>query len=166
MLPRYIGVTLPLRFGEQGNFQQSVTLVQQTRSNFKNLIKTKKGERLNKSTFGCDLWSIMFDNVTEDLYQEAKDAVVSAVDTWLPYLEIRDFEVKQDKNNPNVLNINCTYAFRSNGNITEQVNIAVGNVTTPEVTFLTEDQEVAGGDTSNRSIITRRRTAYRESRSQ
>lgn len=164
MLPRYIGVTLPLRFGEQGNFQQSVTLVQQTRSNFKNLIKTKKGERLNKPTFGCDLWSIMFDNATEDLYQAARDAVISAVDAWLPYLEIRNFEVKQDKNNPNVLNIKCTYVFRSNQNITEQVSIAVGNSATPEVQFLTEDQEVAGGDVSNRSIVTRRRTAYRESR--
>ena len=61
-----IGITLPIRLGNTGMFAQSQTVVEQTKSNFVNLILTKKGERLPPSeNLGCDLWNILFEPLTQ-----------------------------------------------------------------------------------------------------
>jgi phage baseplate assembly protein W len=60
MAQKFIGITLPIRLGQTGMFDQSTTVIQQVRSNFKNLILTKKGERVGQPDLGCDLWKILF----------------------------------------------------------------------------------------------------------
>ena len=154
MSQRYIGVTLPLRLGNTGMFEQSSDIIIQVRSNFKNLILTKKGERLGKPTLGCDLWKVLFDQTTEDIYEAARLAVVEAVDTWLPYLEVTDFQIKQDSINPNVINITCQYRFRNNPRVLDQISISTNLLGTPTVTF---EDESATQTTSSTSDSTRRR---------
>ena len=138
MAQKFIGVTLPARLGQTGMFEQSTTFIQQTRSNFKNLILTKKGERVNQPTFGCDLWKIMFEQITEETIDNARLVVVEAIDTWLPFIELVDFQLKQTAEE-NLLYISCLYRFRSNPNVTDQalvrVNTAVG---ADDVEFPTE----------------------------
>jgi phage baseplate assembly protein W len=123
MAQKFIGVTIPLRRGQTGMFDQSTTLVEQTRSNFKNLILTKKGERVAQPELGCDLWRVLFDPSTEDLLTQARLAVAEAVDRWLPYLELTDFEITQNSDE-NRINITCTYRFRNNPNVTDTVTIS------------------------------------------
>ena len=50
-----IGITLPLQKGNGGYFAQSYQTSEQVKSNIKNLILTRKGERLMHPTFGTDL---------------------------------------------------------------------------------------------------------------
>lgn len=133
MPQRYIGVTLPLRLGNTGMFEQSSSVIKQVRSNFKNLILTKKGERIAQPELGCDLWKVLFDQTTEDLYEAARLAVVEAVDRWLPYLEIVDFQIQQDSVNPNVINITCKYKFRNNPNVVDQITISTNLLSTTTV---------------------------------
>jgi phage baseplate assembly protein W len=123
MAQKFIGVTLPLRRGQTGMFDQSVTLLEQTRSNFKNLILTKKGERLAQTdTLGCDIWKFLFEEITDDVVEQARLSVVEAVENWLPYLELVNFEITPTADE-NKLNIVCTYRFRNNPNVTDTVVI-------------------------------------------
>ena len=127
MAQKFIGVSIPIRRGQTGMFDQSTTLIEQTRSNFKNLILTKKGERIAQPRLGCDLWRVLFDPSTEDLLTEARLAVAEAVDRWLPYLELTDFQITQNSDE-NIINITCTYKFRNNPNVTDTVTISTRGV--------------------------------------
>jgi phage baseplate assembly protein W len=134
MAQKFIGVTLPLRLGQTGMFEQSTSVIQQVRSNFKNLILTKKGERLGHPDLGCDLWKILFEPMTDDTLDRARLAVVEAVDRWLPFIELTDFQVtKSDAEN--ALNITCVYRFRNNPNVTDAVAISTAALGAPAVAF-------------------------------
>jgi phage baseplate assembly protein W len=124
MSQKFIGVTLPIQLGNNGMFNQSTNVLIQTRSNFKNLILTKKGERLAQPELGCDLWNVLFDQFTEDTYDRARLAVVDAIDKWLPFLELTQFELSHD-DATNSLQINCNYRFRNNPNVTDTVTLNI-----------------------------------------
>lgn len=137
MAQKFIGVTLPIRMGQTGMFDQSTTLIQQVRSNFKNLILTKKGERVGQPNLGCDLWKILFDPMTEDILEQSRLAVEEAVDNWLPYLELTDFNITKS-DDENKISITCAYRFRSNPNVKDTVTILTNALNAPTVAFPTE----------------------------
>ena len=137
MAQKFIGVVLPVRMGQTGMFDQSTTVIQQVRSNFKNLILTKKGERVGQPDLGCDLWRVLFNPLTEDTLEEARLAVEDAVDRWLPFIELTNFKItKTDEEN--IIKIKCTYRFRSNQNVTDQVSILTNALGAETVSFPTE----------------------------
>lgn len=126
MAQRYIGITLPIRAGNSGMFEQSTTAFQQVKSNFKNLILTKKGERVMQPEFGTDLHRILFENVTEDTLDNARLTVVESVNRWMPFLELTNFELKNPVNaNPHRVDINVTYRFRNNPNVTDSLTVSI-----------------------------------------
>jgi phage baseplate assembly protein W len=61
------GITLPITHGPQGYFNQSYTIIDQVKSNLNLLLRTKKGERRMNPDFGSGLWSILFENYTDDI---------------------------------------------------------------------------------------------------
>jgi hypothetical protein len=117
MAQKFIGVTLPIRLGQTGMFDQSTTVIQQVRSNFKNLILT-----------------ILFEPMTEDTLEEARLAVADAVDRWLPFIELTNFQITQTVDE-NIINILCTYRFRNNRNVTDQVSILTNALGAASVVF-------------------------------
>jgi len=123
MAQKFIGVILPIRLGQTGMFDQSTTVIEQVRSNFKNLILTKKGERVGQPELGCDLWKVLFEPMNDNILENAKQKVEEAVTRWLPFLELRDFQItKSDVSNS--LNITCLYRFKKNPNLVDQVTVS------------------------------------------
>jgi phage baseplate assembly protein W len=139
MAQKFVGITLPVRLGATGMFEQSTTVIEQTRTNFKNLILTKKGERVGQPELGCDLWSVLFEQMNEDTQDAAKLAVESAVNRWLPFIELVNFSITPVERT-NTYNINCLYRFRNNPNVTDLVSISTTELGTPTVGFQTEPQ--------------------------
>jgi phage baseplate assembly protein W len=137
MSQKFIGITLPVRMGQTGMFDQSITVIQQVRSNFKNLILTKKKERVGQPELGCDLWKVLFNPLTEDTLEECRLAVADAVDRWMPFIELTDFQITQT-DAENIINIKCTYRFRSNPNVTDQISILTTALGSETVTFREE----------------------------
>lgn len=126
MAQQYIGITLPITNGNTGMFAQSTTVFQQVKSNFKNLILTKKGERLMQPEFGTDLHRILFENITENTLENARLTVVEAVERWMPFLELQQFEVKNPVNeNPHRIDLSVTYRFRNNPNVTDSLTVSI-----------------------------------------
>lgn len=126
MAQKYIGITLPITNSNTGMFAQSTSLIQQVKSNFKNLILTRKGERLMQPEFGCDLHTLLFENITDDTLEAAKLAVTSAAERWMPFLEIVSLEViNTPKRDPYKINITVLYRFRNNPNVTDTITVSV-----------------------------------------
>jgi phage baseplate assembly protein W len=126
MPQKYIGITLPLRLGNTGYFEQSKELYRQVRSNFKNLILTKKGERLMQPEFGTDLHRILFEQITEETLDAARITVTNAVEQWMPFLELVNFQVTApQQGDVNRIDLKVEYRFRNNPNVTDSVVVAL-----------------------------------------
>ncbi len=99
-----IGVTLP--YGKTGGlFQLSYTTEEQSISNLKNLLLTRKGERVFQPNFGSDVYSLMFENIDGDLSSKLASSITDDIEFWLPYIVIDniDVDVIEDRNYVKIL---------------------------------------------------------------
>lgn len=156
MAQKFIGVTLPVRLGQTGMFDQSTTVIQQVRSNFRNLILTKKGERVGEPELGCDLWKILFEPLSDETLENARLAVADAVDKWLPFIELTDFEITQ-VDDENIINIKCSYRFRNNPNVTDAINILTTALGAPSVGLVETTEQYEETTDSRQNAIRLRR---------
>lgn len=88
-----IGITIPFN-NPNGIFNQSFTNVRQVLSNLKNLLLTARGERYMLPTFGTDIRTILFENITseEDFTTRINSEIESSIQEWMPYLIIQELE--------------------------------------------------------------------------
>jgi len=109
------GIKTPLRFGDQdGIFAMNFVAADQIHDNFRNLLQTNHGERLELYDFGCNLSPLTTELVArEDFENEAMTRIKTAVAKYMPYLELQGFETLLDNtqnNNTGKVKIRITYA--------------------------------------------------------
>lgn len=88
------GITLPLKRGGNGYFEQAFTSFEQAKSNLKNLLLTKKGERVMQPEFGTGLESLLFEPMDGIFENDLRDTITQTVNYWLPYINIEDIEIE------------------------------------------------------------------------
>lgn len=94
-----VGIKLP--FGKpNGLFSQSYTTEEQAVSNLKNLLLTRKGERVFQPEFGSDVYSLLFENIDINIESKMADTLTGDINFWLPYIVIDNIDVdsNQDRN--------------------------------------------------------------------
>ena len=105
-----VGIILPLTVGRQGYFNQSYTTIEQAKSNLQNLLLTIKGERPFNPEFGSDLYSLLFEPMTDDLKDLIIVAIESAVEEWMSYIDIKEVIVNWDEE-ADVNNVDVSIGF-------------------------------------------------------
>lgn len=121
-----IGITLPLQFGSS-TFNQSFKTIDQAKSNIKNLLLTKKGERVLQPEFGSGLQELLFEPNVDDFEEKIEDTINSAIETWLPYVTVEEIDIES------------TDELRDNNRINVSLKFRVGNdVNLNELTFLVQ----------------------------
>lgn len=118
-----IGITLPLQLGNTGYFEQSFDTLTQVKSNFINLILTRKGERVHQPEFGCDIHEYLFEQLTPENIEGARQSVINAVNQWMPFLELLRFELYADSNNidRNELRLYVGYRLTNSPDIQDEI---------------------------------------------
>ena len=118
-----IGITLPIQIGNMGYFQQSFDTLTQVKSNFINLILTRKGDRVHQPEFGCGIHDYLFEQLTPENIEGARLSVVNAVERWMPFLELVQFELNASPNDldNNRLQLYVGYRLRQNPNIRDTI---------------------------------------------
>ena len=101
----FIGLKLPMGYSDTGYFKQTKTTLQQAKYNIINLLKTIPGERLGQPTFGSQLHSILFEPMNEDFSDILEDSIRTSLETWLPYINIKNIEITMPDYNINQVNI-------------------------------------------------------------
>lgn len=101
------GLDFPLANGENGFFSQTFTSFDQAKANLRNLLLTKKGERIMQPEFGTGLRRLLFEPIDGQYEEKIKDTITRNVGFWLPYINIKDIEVEitdelKDKNQVNL----------------------------------------------------------------
>jgi len=106
----YIGIELPLTYGNSGFFNRTKTALQQAKSNIKNLLLTNKGERLGNPTFGTNLLSLAFSQENTDLESRVEEEIRGAMSEFLPFINVVSIETKFSDLNINraIVNIRFT----------------------------------------------------------
>jgi phage baseplate assembly protein W len=107
-----VGITLPIQIGNTA-FNQSFTTKEQVESNLKNLLFTKKGERIMQPDFGCGLQELLFQPNDSDLEEQIEDTINEAVSFWLPYIRINAIDIQSDpaQRDVNRINVKVTYTY-------------------------------------------------------
>ena len=118
-----IGITLPLQIGNTGYFEQSFDTLTQVKSNFINLILTRKGERVHQPEFGCGIHDYLFEPLTPENIEGAKLSVLSAVERWMPFLELIRFELAAapEDLDQNKLQLYVGYRLKKNPDIRDTI---------------------------------------------
>jgi phage baseplate assembly protein W len=110
-----IGVTLPLQRGTTGYFNQSFQTIDQIKSNLKNLLLTRKGERLMHPTFGTSLYDSLFNQNTDALELEIQSSIESSVAEWMSFISIEEILVDQSNTNRDRYSFVVSLSFRVMG---------------------------------------------------
>jgi hypothetical protein len=123
-----VGVTLPLRKGNNGYFEVSYTTKDQIKSNIKSLLLTQKGERLMQPTFGSDLRRYLFEPISSNLDSFIEDSIMEAINTWMPYVTVESiiYDTSNDLKDMNRIDLELKYSLKySNSQTLEQLNIVI-----------------------------------------
>jgi phage baseplate assembly protein W len=123
-----VGVTIPLRKGNNGYFEVSYTTKEQIKSNIKALLLTQKGERLMQPNFGSDLKRCLFEPIGKNLDSFIEDSIMQAIDTWMPYVTIESIVYDTDNTlkDRNRIDLELKYSLKySNSQTLEQLNIVI-----------------------------------------
>ena len=107
---KYVGIEFPLGHSPEGFFYKTKTVLQQSKANLRNLLLTTPGERIFQPEFGSQLKSIVFEQ-GQDIPNRVDEAIRSAVDKHLAYININDVFTTQENN---TLNISVEYSVPLN----------------------------------------------------
>jgi phage baseplate assembly protein W len=110
-----IGITLPIQIGNTA-FNQSFKTAEQASSNIKNLLLTKKGERIMQPNFGSGLQELLFDFNDDTLAEKIEDTVTLALENWLPYISVDQIDIEASDFDKDRNLVNVSIKFRVLGN--------------------------------------------------
>jgi len=118
-----IGISLPIQIGKTA-FEQTFTTFEQVKSNIKNLLLTKRGERVMQPQFGSGLQELLFEQNVDDLEGRIQTTIEDSISQWLPFVNIDEIDIEQ------------TNELRDNNRVNVSIKFRVGNsVDLNEVTF-------------------------------
>ncbi len=107
-----VGLSLPLKNGDGGFFEQNFTSFNQAKSNLKNLLLTKKGERIAQPEFGSGLQSLLFEPIDSEFEIKITDTITESVEKWLPYITIEDIFIDISDSNKDRNKVGVEIKFR------------------------------------------------------
>lgn len=94
-----LGLTLPIRMGNRGYFDQNYDTFSQVRTNIINLLRTKPGERRMSPMFGSRIHTMVFEPNTEILPAIIENIIKEDVSNWITGAQVIDVAVRVSKSN-------------------------------------------------------------------
>ncbi len=127
---KVLGIGINTTSNSNGIFAVNYTTLTQAKDNLKNLILTRKGERLMQPEFGCDVWKVLFEQMDGNTIETSiESSILDAVSIWLPYLNIDTIVFDYDENDidNNRISLDIKFSLVSNRNLSESIQITVNN---------------------------------------
>jgi len=120
-----IGLALPIQITNVA-FKQNYTEIEQLKSNIKNLLLTKRGERLMNPFFGTGVETLLFEQITDDFEDKVQEIITNSVERYIPNVNIDEINVDMSNENKdkNLVNISLKFRSRNTGN-TGEVSMTV-----------------------------------------
>ena len=75
-------------------FNTTYTTLDQATSNLKNLLLTRRGERLYLPTFGSPIPDYLFENINPSVIDDIENDIRETINFWLPYIILTSVDVQ------------------------------------------------------------------------
>ena len=130
--PIRIGILTPLTIGnnDEGLLAMSYNVGVQMKNNLKDLLMTNWGERVGRYNYGANLLPLVteYESGVDAFDSAAMSRIMTAVSTWMPYVELENFESRPG---------NANYQGVGNVSILVDYSIPRAQVTTTrlQITF-------------------------------
>ena len=113
-----IGITLPIQIGNTA-FNQSFKTIDQAKSNIKNLLLTKKYERLMQPEFGSGLQELLFEINDDDFADKLENTITDTMALWLPYINVDSIDIQQtnELKNSNMVEVSISFRVGDTSNL-------------------------------------------------
>lgn len=125
-----LGIMTPVRAGDdaEGIFKMHTDLAPLIRDNLRNLLLTNHGDRVIDYGFGANLQPLTFELTGgEDFELEAMQRIKQAVDKYMPFVTLIDFEANVNHSNEQlpvgIVDIKVRYDVRRAGIKNESVTV-------------------------------------------
>jgi phage baseplate assembly protein W len=115
-----IGVSIP--FSKSSVFHQTFNTADQTKSNLINYFLTNKGERILNPTYGGDLRSLLFEQITEETLSVLQQRISNDLENRFPIIEVKSLVINPQPD-LNIVNIILTYNVLNLENEVIEINI-------------------------------------------
>tara|TARA_B110000902_G_scaffold165560_1_gene189041 strand:- start:223 stop:651 length:429 start_codon:yes stop_codon:yes gene_type:complete len=122
-----IGISLPIQITNTA-FAQTFQTSEQVKSNIKNLLLTKKGERILQPEFGSGLQELLFEPNVTDFEGKIEDTINSSLEQWLPYVTVDEIDVdaSDELRDNNRINVSVKFRIGDNTDLNEVTFTAQG----------------------------------------
>jgi phage baseplate assembly protein W len=118
-----IGITLPIQVTNIA-FNQSIYTIDMVRTNIKNLLLTKRGERLMQPDFGCGLHEFLFEPLTNEIMDKIETEISNTIARWLPYVSISSIEIDtESEKNFNTILVSLDFSYTGAPNTNNQLEL-------------------------------------------
>ena len=107
-----VGLALPIQISNVA-FKQNYTEIEQLKSNIKNLLLTKRGERLMNPLFGTGVETVLFEPITDEFEEKVQDIITNSVEKYIPNVSIEEIDVDMSNENKDKNSVNISLKFRS-----------------------------------------------------
>ena len=123
-----IGLTLPLKSGINGYFEQSYDTLTQIKANIANFFNTRPGERRFNPQFGSKLYKYLFEQNIEGFDEILKNVIMEDMTYWFPNVIVNtvflDITTAQKNKNTDNYIVNLKIQFTVN-NQTDVLGLTV-----------------------------------------
>ena len=129
----FIGLDLPLRKseGKEGFFVSTKTTLEAVKNNIRNLLQTSEGERIFQPQLGLDLKRYLFNQINEETIFNIQNEIVDKFELWLPFVEIKNIEVKTHDDDINIglntISINVIFNIEQDPNTLSSVQVNIND---------------------------------------
>ena len=114
-------------------FAQTFSTEEQAISNLKNLLLTRKGERVMQPNFGTAIYDSLFEANTDTLLQNLKSSIRDDIEFWLPYIIIDDIDAVRSDHR---IDLRLHFRTSENGaNLVINVLASENNLVTSDATI-------------------------------
>jgi len=119
-----IGLQLPLTHdNEFGFFKRTKTFLEQTKTNIRNLLLTRKGERLSNPEFGCDIHNFIFEQISGDFESKVEESILEAMAAYLPNVIVENIETANTSETGNVYTVNLSFSVATDQTMSEELTL-------------------------------------------
>jgi uncharacterized protein len=102
-----IGISLP--FNGSTGFNSTYTTADQLHTNILSFLLTNRGERLFQPTFGANLRSFIFEQISTNTLDDLREIIKSKIEQQFPRVRVFDIEIDA---NPDVNAISISFTYR------------------------------------------------------
>ena len=86
------GLDYPIRLGAN-LFKSTFNLVDAASANIRNLLSTRKGERIMQPDFGTGVHELLFEPMDGEFEKKIQKTIIDSVAFWLPYVTIEEIDI-------------------------------------------------------------------------